>query len=112
MTERITQKRLYRLQDHVNKGLGRPLTAYTKDIHNRYTTNDGHLKLDFAACYGGWDLVELRGGGETSWSGRLSAREMWAYLSGMVQAIERAPKVEIVERVTQYILDRADEGGQ
>lgn len=51
----------------------------------------GSVQLDHAACYGGWDLVQIVNEGGAikqlnGWCNRLKASEMMAFLEGMILA--------------------------
>lgn len=87
----ITNKKLQARVASLNVALGRPTTPYTRDANGNTVGNTGHIMLDHAPIYGGYILRVMNAStGESNFgrmSGRISGKEMDAYLSGLVEGI-------------------------
>ena len=96
MSYRITEDMLKAKVEELNKLLGRPETAYTKQIGSGAKSNIGNIHVSYA--YGGAELHEMMndwGGVNTlSRGGYVSKRELYAQVSAMVTGI-RLSKNEI-----------------
>ena len=80
--ERVTADKLRKKVTGLNRALGRPEDGWT-GIPGNLTANVGHLYLD--GSNGGYCLQQHVGedGGATTLSDRMSAREMYHFLTGM-----------------------------
>ncbi len=96
MSRRVSRKRLEFLVEQVVKLQGRPAVTWTR-AEGKNIASVGAIHLDYAAVYGGWDLVELQNeaGGQDSLvgntfggRGRLKSHEMESFLLGMLKGIE------------------------
>lgn len=93
---KITRKDLQRMIVHLSKLQNRPLEAFEpREEGKPLKQRKGFLHLDFAACYGGYDLVEFSERGENSLignnfggTGRMTLREMYRWLDGAIWAVE------------------------
>jgi hypothetical protein len=92
-----TRKQLDRLVTLVSSLQKRPVKVWEKRQDGTLYSNIKALHLDYAACYGGYDLVEIvnERGGERSLvgntfcgRGRLKAKEMETFLLGMIAVLE------------------------
>lgn len=81
-SNRITQKQLESLVNHINKVSGTPTEPYTRQEDGTYKANIGNYHLDYA--YGGVKLVKMtnENGGITAVSsgGYGTKRELWNQL--------------------------------
>jgi hypothetical protein len=95
MSKRITRETLEKMVARITELTGRPTEQYTGVAPN-CKPNVGALTLDHNANYGGYDLTELkeRGGSASlignsfAGNGRMSPKEMHAFLSGILYALE------------------------
>lgn len=114
---RIKRKDLQRMIVHLSKLQGRPLEAYQpREEGKPLKQNKGFLHLDFAACYGGYDLVEFTERGEASivgnnfgGTGRLTLQEMYRWLDGAIWAIENEQTRNAI--VSQFFKDSTANAG-
>lgn len=105
---KITRKDLQRMVIQLSKLQNRPLQAFEpREEGKPLKQNKGFLHLDFAACYGGYDLVEFSERGENSivgnnfgGTGRMTLREMYRWLDGAIWAVEN-------RYTTNAVLDKA-----
>lgn len=94
---RITRRYLESLLDHYCRVSGTPRETWIRNVDGTISPVIGSLSLNYAACYGGYDLVRLEDqGGEHSLigntifgTGRMTPREMRAFLEGMIYEAER-----------------------
>lgn len=97
MSNRIKRETLEKMVALITEKTGRPTEQYTGGEPNL-----GALTLDHNANYGGYDLTELtERGGSTSLigntfcgAGRMSPREMRAFLAGILWALEKYPQAK------------------
>ena len=94
---KTSRKHLDALVADIAKLQGRPAECWVRNADGTLKSNQGALHLNYASCYGGFDLVEIcnTAGGESSLigntfcgRGRLKAHEMETFLLGMIAAIE------------------------
>ena len=96
--DRITDKHLQALVDRINRELGMPTEAYTKDASGKYRANVGNFHLDHA--YSGVNLARMynEGGGISQPLGGAygTKRELYDKLAAMLVGIDfgRRPIVE------------------
>lgn len=87
--ERITEKQLQSLIDHLNKITNSPATPYAKDETGKYTAQVGNYHLDCA--YGGYNLARMcsAGGGISHpiTSGYMTKRELYNLIHAYIRGI-------------------------
>src|SRR3990167_10877575 len=94
---RTTRKQLESMVANIARKKGRPAEEYTKDATGKFVSNVRAIKLDFAPLYGGYAIEEIvnEAGGVTHWHmGRVSASEMFQYLTGYLDALYFVEKAE------------------
>lgn len=88
----ITKGKLEIMVQKLNEKLNRPLEPYTVGTDGRVVKgNQGHIMLDHAAYYGGYTLTEMQestGVKNIHRGDRLTAKEMYSYLTGLFLGFE------------------------
>ena len=85
VTHQILESQIIELR----KILGRPRDGYSK-VDGKFKPNPGYIILDHNTAYGGYRLNVLETHGESFFTGseeRLSAKEMYQYLNGILQGL-------------------------
>jgi hypothetical protein len=91
--ERITIKHLSHVVALLNDAAGAAREPYTRDEQGQFRANVGTFTIDRA--YGGFRLerIATEGGGASDISPRGTAREVYTFINGMLEGIERARDV-------------------
>lgn len=109
---RVSRQQLQRLVDRIITLQNRPAKSYVRTAEGKNVAQVGHIHLDHAAVYGGWDLVEVltTSGGQESMigntfggRGRVNAHEMETFLLGMLHALEIKPANQRPPHYTEAI---------
>ena len=90
---RITIKDLHYVVSLLNDATGAEREPYTRDEQGQFRANVGTFRIDRA--YGGFRLerIATEGGGARDISPRGTAREVYTFINGMLEGIERSRDV-------------------
>lgn len=100
MAERITRADLERLVIVLTNATGRPRHEWKRNAEGRSVATVGAFVLDYAACYGGYHLVEIisdNGGEDPVNRERMNARHLSIFIRGMIEAAELIAKRAAIE---------------
>jgi len=95
MSDRITNNMLSAKVEYINKRLNRPVAGWQKDDKDQWSSLVGHIMIDHYSPGDNpyqWKLTEYANdcGGQNDWTNyRMTRKEFYAYLVGIIDGLER-----------------------
>ena len=93
--DRITNNILSSKVEYINKRLNRPVAGWKNDDSGKWSSLEGHIMIDHYNPGDNpyqWKLTEYANtdGGQRDWTNyRMTRKEFYAYLIGIIEGLER-----------------------